>query len=153
MAVLNLLSAQLTPGVRNYPIDYLGKMRVAYWNLPAVAVAGDVLSTIDLVKLPPGRVRLLPYLSVLTISALGVGRIMDIGYKAFVKSDGTEEALSANALTNDKDVAAALAVSPISTVLKYDFFSRKGVTLYATIAGDTLPVAATASGMFVYVLE
>lgn len=159
MAVLALNSTQKDGTTRKRPFDKHGKLRFAYFALPAVAVAADATSTVELCDLPPGAVRILPWLSRISTSAWGASRLLDVGHRGYQKADPfmsttTDEAESANAFINDLDVSSAVNnVAWSSTVQKYDIYSKAGVTLFATVAGGTIPVAATMSGLVAYIYE
>lgn len=155
MAITITQATQFASDYRAYPIDKSGKLRFNYFSMPAVTVASDAGSTINLCRLPPGRVRMLPWLNRIWTSAFGASRVFDLGYRAFEKEDGTEEAESANALLNDLDISSAVngSVMATNTLAKYDFFSRKGVIIFGTVAGGTIPVAATLQGYVAYIHE
>ena len=156
MAVLALTSTQKDGTTRKRPFDTQGKLRFAYFALPAVAVAGDINTTLELCDLPPGAVRILPWLSRLTTSAWGASRTLSIGHRAYAKLDDpyTQEAEAAAAFISALDVSSAVAnVAWSSTVQKYDVFSKAGVTLFGTVAGGTIPVGATMSGLVAYLYE
>lgn len=156
MAVLALTSTQKDGVTRKRPFDTQGKLRFAYFSLPAVAVAGDIGTTIDLCDLPPGAVRILPWLSQLSVSAWGASRTLSIGHRAYAKLDDpyTSEAESSNAFVSALSVATALTTDAWSaTVMKYDVFSKAGVTIFATVAGGTIPVGATMDGLVAYIYE
>lgn len=159
MAVLALLSTQKDGVTRKRPFDIHGKLRFDYFALPAVAVAADIGSTVELCDLPPGAVRILPWLCRLTTSAWGASRTLSIGHRAYQKADPnfgatTDEAESANAFVNALDVSSAVSnVAWSSTVQKYDVFSKAGVVIFATVAGGTIPVNATMTGLVAYIYE
>lgn len=156
MAVLALTTTQKDGTTRKRPFDTQGKLRFAYFALPAVAVAGDIGTTIELCDLPPGAVRILPWLSQLSVSAWGASRTLSIGHRAYQKIDDpyTAEAESSNAFVSALDVSSALTTDPWSaTVMKYDVYSKAGVTVFATVAGGTIPVNATMSGLVAYLYE
>lgn len=156
MAVLALTSTQKDGTTRKRPFDTQGKLRFAYFALPAVAVAGDIGSTVDLCDLPPGAVRILPWLSQISVSAWGASRTLSVGHRAYARLDDpyTAEAESANAFINALDVSSALTTDAWSaTVMKYDVFSKAGVTIFGTVAGGTIPVGATMSGLVAYLYE
>jgi hypothetical protein len=156
MAVLALTSVQKDGTTRKRPFDINGKIRFAYFNLPAVAVAGDANTTLELCDLPPGAVRILPFMSSIKTSAWGASRTLSLGHRAYAKLDQpyTEEAESANAFINALDVSSAVALQRWSTTVhKYDVFSKAGVTIFGTVAGGTIPVGATLEGSVAYVYE
>lgn len=156
MAILALRSTQepVRGSVYNprlYAFDQIAKVRYAYASVPAVAVAGDIATTLDLLRIPQGRVRVLPFLSYLWCSAWGASRTLDLGFRAYYGSDGkTVVAEAATQLKAAKDVSAALAASQIDTASHIDFYSQasvdekdKGPILFGTVAGGTIPVNAT----------
>lgn len=156
MAVLALTSEQLVEDYRKTPIEDHGKFRIQYFSLAAVAVAGDIGTTIDLVKLPPGRTRVLPNASRITTSAFGADRTLSIGHTAYQSRDSGQavpEPANATAFVNAMSVASAVNAAPFSTVLKYDIYSKEQVLVQASVAGGTIPVAATLSGYIAYIYE
>lgn len=114
------------------------------------AAAGDATSTMGLVKMPPGKHTLLGI--VVWTSAFGSSRVLDFGYEAHTKTDGTTAVtLSANAFKNDLDVASATtAITPTSIPLVKEMDSQNGYVLNATVAGGTIPAAATITGYVLY---
>lgn len=156
MAITNQKAAQLADDYRPYPVDEHGKLRFQYFSFTQVG-AGDAGSTIELCKLPPGRVRVLPYLAKTKSSAFGAGRTLKIGHREyFAKSQNGDPSTAEDddALATSIDVAAAGVddlTSPV--VLKYDFYSRTGVTLFATVVGGTIPDGATLEGVIPYIYE
>ena len=158
MAVLALNTTQKDGVTRKRPFDTNAKLRFAYFALPAVVEAGDAGTTIELCDLPPGAVRLLPWMCRISTSAFGASRVLDIGHRAFQKADpfmntATTEAESAAEFVNDLNVSSAVVNTAWSTVQKYDLYSKSGVTLFATVAGGTIPIGATLSGLVAYLYE
>jgi hypothetical protein len=111
-------------------------------------VAGDATSVQKLQFIPPGMYRFHRDLSFIRFSAFGAARVLDIGWEAYVDKDGTAVAASAAGLNNDIDVSAAGgAVIGIALTVGYrDFESRDGLWISSTIAGGTIPAAATLDG-------
>lgn len=134
-----------------------GKLRVSYFDLPATTVTGDDGSSVNLVRLPQGRIRFLPQLSLIKVSALGALRVMDLGHRAYTKEDGTSaggsEAAALAAFLNDRDVSGVTEANWGAVAVKHDFFSRSGVTLCALVAGGTIPIGATMRGYAVYIQD
>lgn len=163
MAVLALRSNQepvrgAVYNPRLYAFDQLGKLRFARGTLAAVAVAGDAETTIDLCRIPQGRVRVFPHLSVMWCSAWGAARVLDLGFRAYYGSDGkTVVAEDATQIINNKDVSAALSASALATIQPIDFYSQasvderdKGPMLFGTVQGGTIPVNATLDVLLAY---
>lgn len=167
MAVLALTADELADDYRGKTINDHGKLRVQYFNIPAVAVAGDATTTLDLCDLPPGPVRIIPELSRIATSAFGAGRTLDVGHRAYVNRDplmigaGTEQvAEDADAFIDGLDVSAAVTgtafgsgLSAFGYKLSWDLYSKSGVRVFATVLGGTIPVAATVKGFIVYSYE
>lgn len=156
MAVLELSTDELADDYRGHPVNDHGKLRIQYFNLPATTVAGDATTTVDLCDLPHGRVRLIPTLSRINVSAFGASRTLDVGHREYQKRDDPSEDLeaeSADAFIDGLDVSSAVADQAFGTGSKYDMYSKSGVTLFATVLGGTIPIGATISGFVVYSYE
>jgi len=127
-----------------------GKLRVAHFTLPATTVTGDDGSSVELVRLPHGKIRVLPGLSRIDVSALGSSRVMDLGVRAYVQSDGiTAVAAILNDFVNDRDVSSATS-GTFGTTVKKDYFSAKGLSICALVTGGTIPIGATMAGYVVF---
>lgn len=157
MAITVTSAAQLADGYRKYPISDHGKMRILYGKATQGAAAGDDGSSIIIGVLPPGRVRILPYLCRYKGSALGAARVMGIGYDAYFASNqggAVAEAAAAGAFGAAIDVSGATDANfPVTGGMKYDIYSRAGVQIRLTITGGTIPAAATFEMLIVYVCE
>jgi hypothetical protein len=140
---------------RGYPTNDHGKLRIQFFDLPATSVAGDAGTTIDLCKLPFGRQRILPSMSRLKHSAFGSSRTLKVGHLAYSKTDDSIEGADDDALTPSPiDVSSAGNNVVLSaSLLKFDIFSKAGVTIQALVEGGTIPLGATLSGYIVYVSE
>lgn len=149
------LSVQMADGYRRYPIDDHGKLRFQYFSIAALPVAYAQDDTVVLFRLPPGRIRHLPHLSRITVSALGSSRTIDIGHKAYSKRppDNDVEADDVDAFIDGLDVATGVTSVVWGTGMKFDMYSREEISVYMTILGGTMPVAASASGIFAYLYE
>lgn len=158
MAVERFLSIQMADGFANIPPDYHAKLRMMKFELAAVTVAGDANSTVDLCMLPPGRVKILPWLSRIKVSAMGASRLLDLGHRAYsalaTPPAGNEVAEDLDALIADLDVSSAVALSAwSSTVVEWDMYSRSGVMLSVQVTGGTIPIGATIEGFCAYLYE
>ena len=152
MAVTNqksneINSAEATPPVLN-PASKKGDLEVHMFSFAQSGI-GDIGSTVDLVTLPPGRYTLVGGLSGISFSAFGVARTLDIGFKAYTDGDGNGVAAAANGLDAAISVAAegsANLAAAVTGVLSREFNARTSVTIHATVAGGTIPDAATLNG-------
>jgi len=162
MAVLALRSTENTLSIgklsdntaqanRTWPAEG-GKIRYMHFTVPALAAANDVTGTIELCKLPAGRVRVLPTESKIKCSAYGGGATMDFGCRAYVASDGkTAVAENGTDFVATKDMSGALVASPIGvSSMKKDYFSANGITVFATVRGIAMPINATLEGWIAY---
>ncbi len=148
-------SVQLADDYRAYPVDDHGKLRFQYGSVAALAVAYAQNDTIDLFKLPPGRKRVLPWLSRITTTAYGSSRTLSIGHRAYRSRPpgNTDEAENATAFVSAMDVSGAVNAAAFSTVMKYDMYSVNEVTVFATIGGGTMPISATLQVALAYLYE
>lgn len=160
MAVVAFTSEQLAPeglyAKRLYPIEDHGKLRFQYAYFKNLSgAAGDATSTVELVKLPPGRVRLVPHLARLRSSAFGASRVLKIGHRAYSKGSMSDLiAEDDDAFSSALDISAAAAVAnSLGTQLKYDLYSVAGITVFATVTGGTIPTDAELEMWFPYVYE
>lgn len=167
MAVVALKTTEMADAYRGSPLNDHGKLRVQFFDLPAITVAGDASSTVELCRLPPGPVRIIPDLCRLATSAFGSSRTLDVGHRAYEKRDpymaggsATTEAEDPDAFIDGLDVATAVTGSPFGAGLsafgyktKFDLYSKSGVTVFATVLGGTIPIGATIRGFIVYVYE
>lgn len=163
MAVLALQSTEMVDGYRGKPNNDHSKLRVQFFHVPAVAVAGDANTTIDLCDLPSGSVRIIPDLSRFACTAFGASRTLDIGHRAYTKTYAgttTTEAEDPDAFMDGLDVSGALTgtafgsgLSAFGYKVQFDLHSKDGVTVFATVLGGTIPVNTTISGFIAYTYE
>lgn len=135
-----------------------GRLRVAtfeYTNATGGTIEDG--STVNLVKLPKNRVKVIGTLSQVKTSALGGSRVLKAGFRAFTKLDGSDQNADDDALCAALDVAAAGVhtlsnlIATAGTALQLE--SQDGVTLFATVTGGTVPNGATIKGQIVYVVD
>lgn len=163
MAVTTESSTQITngtslPPVMNPSYDDHGRVRCKVFTFTQGSAAGDATSTAGLVKLPPGVGRILLNESHIEWSAFGASRVLDIGYTAHTNTDGTAVVEDDNAFDNDIDVSSAGNAALGSDVAAasgkmYQFDSKEGITIFATVAGGTIPAGATLTGYVLYVMD
>lgn len=139
------------------PDELHGRIRLAYFTFTQSG-AGDANSIIDLVKLPPNS-RLLKNVSRIGHSAFGAARLLDIGYEAYNKQDGSTVAASVDTIQDGLDVAAAAANVALGVGTNaddsptIDFDNRDFVVIQAKVLVDTIPDGATLEGYFEYVVD
>lgn len=156
-----VLSAQLVEDARPYPIDDHGKLRIQYFyykNETGGTLADG--TQIDLCKLPPGRKRILPQLCRFRSTAMGASRVLDIGLRAYntlaTPPTSADQAEDGDALVADEDISSAVNDAVFdagASSMKYDVYSREEVTVFATVAGGTIPANAIVEGYIIYVSE
>lgn len=149
---------EASPPVRLNTNELGGRLRIARFTFTQGAAAGDANSTVDLVKLPPGKtISILKDLCKINHSAFGAGRTLDIGYVAHTDNDGDAVAADVDALLDGADVSAAgnlpmgTGTGAVGTNNVLTLNTRSAVDIQAICLGDTLPVGATLNGYIVYV--
>tara|TARA_Y100000004_G_scaffold53731_2_gene59756 strand:- start:270 stop:758 length:489 start_codon:yes stop_codon:yes gene_type:complete len=162
MAVTTEYSSQYTESYITVPAkvpeshEWMGRLRIGFFEFTQGSDAGDAGSLAYLVKLPAGKVRLILPLSRVHSSALGSSRTMDLGWIAYTDDDGASVSADPNGLDDGVDVSSAVAFNPGGTVGTHEtylFESQEGVVLTAQVNDGTLPAAATIKGYFVYVID
>lgn len=158
MAITLSQSAAVASAAAGKAVDailyHMERVDLFYIDALQGAAAGDIASTMDLCVLPPGKWRFLAAKSYLATSAFGASRTLSIGYSAYTKPDGTVVAAAAAGFDSAKDVSSAIAgpggYSPGGALTvdgTFFFDSRTPITIYATVAGGTIPAAATIKGL------
>jgi hypothetical protein len=150
------LSKQLTVDYRRYPIDDHGKLRFQYGSVDALASAYASADQIDLIRMPPGRVRILPWLSRYWSSAWGASRTLSLGNRAYSSrpsAQAVQEAELGTTFLNAVDVSAAVNAVAFGTSKKFDIYSVTEWTIFATIGGGTMPAGATLDIELAYLYE
>ena len=128
-----------------------GRVRIAHVTHTQKG-EGAAGSTIDLWRVPPGRVRILSYLSRVRTSAFGAGRQLDVGHTGYAGPNANQTLPDAGALHDGKAVGSAGAFAPDATdTLLID--STAGTTLRATLVGGTIPDGASIEATFLYVAD
>ena len=163
MAVTTEKSDQVTnqeasPPVRLNTNELGGRLRIARFSFTQGVAAGDANSTIDLVKIPPGKtVTILKNLSRVVCSAFGAARLLDIGHTGFTNLDGTVVAAAADVLLDGGDVSAiaelamGVGTNALTVVNSFTINAKFATLLQAKVLADTIPAGATLAGYFVYV--
>lgn len=139
------------------PVDYSSKKFAKYFKFTQGAAAGDINSTLEMVKLPGGRVRVHKHDCRFNYDAFGAARTLDVGHQAYTnRTDKTTVAAAADVIADGLDVSAAgsaaggnagNALTNEATKL-YD--SEDGVVLEGKVLGGTIPAGTVVSGVIVY---
>ena len=144
------------PVVMTQPDQWLGRLRIATFVHDQVG-AGDVLSTIALVKLPPGRVRLLGALSRAYINWTTAVATIDIGWDAYTGKDGVAVVADPDGLDNGLDVELAGAVGLCSVQAANAnvkvFESQTGVVIRAKSISTAIIAGDDIEGYLVFIAE
>ena len=157
MAIENYISRLLKPNPqpRSRPFDEHGKLRIQYFDVE-IETAGSPNSTVELCTLPPGAVRVLTGMSRLGFSGFGGGRTLDIGHKAYRQTSDYSEPDAAEdpvAFGSAIDLSGAVTGVDAGSGVKFDIYSKDGVTVFGTLKGGAINVGAKMSGYIVYVYE
>lgn len=134
----------------------MGKVRVAYFN-HVQSGAGDATSSVALVKLPPGKVRLLGPMSHAYVDWSTASATCDFGWDAYTDINGTAVDADPNGLDDglDVDVAGAETMGSILAVTGGTkvFESQGGVVIRATSQDTAIADTDTIAGYVAYVVE
>ena len=143
----------IPPVIMEAEVHY-GKLRVVKFNFTQSG-AGSAASIARLYRLPAGKVMLCCGQSQVKTSAFGSSRVLDIGYAQYIGQTGAVVSADPDAINNDIDVSGAATTIPGAALADgtITFNSRAGVTLIATVAGGTIPDAATIQGTWVFAVE
>jgi hypothetical protein len=136
-----------------------GVLRVAFFT-HTQSGAGDATSSVALVKLPPGRVRLLGSLSRAYVNWTTGSATLDLGWDAYTNLSGTAVVADPNGLIDGLDVdtvgfrtfEGALA-GELLTGGTHVFESKDGVVIRATCQDQILADLDDLVGYFVYVID
>lgn len=158
MAITETLSAQMASTYRRYPIDDHGKTRWLYGKVTQGVAVGDIGSSMVIGDLPPGRVRILPWLCRYKNSAFGAGVTMSLGHDLYYDLSSpptdTGEPAAPGAFGAALSVAAAGEVAfPVTGGLKFDIYSRAGARVRATFAGAVVPAGAVLEVLIAYITD
>jgi len=152
MAIVNEVSTQLAL-TQATPKEFIdtsewGVTSKRYFDHTRAAV-GDANSTVDLIDVPAGRVRIVMPDFVIANSAFGAARTMEVGHTGYTDKDGTVVAADDDAFDTAVDVSAA-ATTKLDTAVGADptmyFNTRSGFTIQVKIENGTSPAAATLKG-------
>ena len=162
MAVTTEKSTQVSNADALPPIEnpsYLvgGKLRYHYFIHTQGAAAGDDGSSATVARIPSGQGVIFKQLSLIRFTAFGASRVMDIGYAAHTKRDGTAVSAGADLIEDGRDVSAANAKGVLlgtgtnaddSPLFVYD--SKAPIDIVAKVTGGTWPAGAVIEGWIVY---
>jgi hypothetical protein len=135
-----------------------GRVRCAFFTHDQ-ETAGDATSSIALVKLPAGRVRLLASQSKAYVNWTTASATLDLGWDAYTQSDGTAVAADPNGIDDGIDVDAAgfqtfgnvaAVLATGGTVL---FDSKDGVVIRATSQDTAIAQGDDLVGYLLYVVD
>ena len=133
-----------------------GRVRCAYFSATQDG-AGDAGSSIALVKLPAGKVRLLASQSKAYVGFATDSATLDMGWDAYTNIDGTAVAADANGIDDGVDVDTAgyqtFGSALTATGGTKLFESQGGVVIRATSADVALADADVISGYVMYVVD
>lgn len=152
--------ANHTAGTFNYPVNEHGTKHVCYFTHNQSG-AGDATSSVAIVKLPPGRVRLLLGESSMYVNWTTASATMDIGWDAYTDFAGDAVAADPNGLADGIDVDTAGVYSGedlVDSVTQaaagtYLFESQTGVTIRVTSQDVALADDDDLAGYITYVKD
>ena len=160
---VNKLEAQPPEGIPT--TDWKGVKRILRFEFTQGTDPGDAGSTADLVKLPAGNIRVLLAECFMHRSAFTGGRTLDIGWAAYKTPEGADVAADPDAFVDGLDVAlagdalwseanqGAGGVNGLGLDSSVLVQSRSGVTVQATVAGNTILPGVTLTGYVTYIQD
>lgn len=160
MAVTTQKSTQLSnldasPPIPENTFNIHGRLRIAYFEC-VQSGAGDAGSSFEIVRLPPGKVRILAHLSWLEATTVAASATVDIGWDAYEDLDGTAVTLDVDGILNggDVDTTVNINMADVATLVAgtKDFESKSGVSIRATFIG-ALVAAEVLRGAIIYVQD
>lgn len=128
--------------------DAGGPIRYAYAEYTHAAGAGT--GEINMLVLPPGRIRTLPNLSRLATSQFAASSTVDVGFRAYTEPDGDAITEDDNAWEDNRDTASGVTDAVLefggdgSTTAPVEFNSRAGIIVFVSVDsgniedGDTI---------------
>lgn len=163
MSVTNQESVEFAKAFTDEPRETLpastwgGNLKVLFFDHTQDG-AGDATSDVKLVKLPPGRVRVLWDLSSAYVNWTTGSATLDLGWDAYTKLDGSTQDADPNGILDGVDVDAAGYQSlrgalTAATGGSTEFVSKDGVTIMATSQDVALAASSTIRGFIVFVSD
>lgn len=152
-----ITNVEATPPVLEDTTSLHGRKRIAFFSHTQVA-AGDANSTVSVVKLPAGRVRVMFQESFIEHNWTVATVDMNIGWLAYTDQDGAAVVADPNGIDAAIDVEVAGTFVPGSAIAAGTgktklFESRDGVTLDLQAVAAGLNIGDTAQGYFTYVVD
>jgi hypothetical protein len=145
-----------TPPVKQDAHVMLGKVRIAYFE-HTQSGAGEATSSAAIVKLPPGKVRVLGPDSHAYVNWTTASATLDLGWDAYTNINGVTVVADPNGLDDGIDVELAGFQTFGSAVVASGgtkvFESQDGVVLRVTSQDVALASASTIAGYICYVIE
>lgn len=149
--------ANHTAGTFNDSVDEGGTLHQVYFTHEQSG-AGDATSDVKVVKLPPGRVRLMLGLSAVYVNWTTASATLDIGWDAYTDFGGNAVDADPNGLVDGLDVdtvgiqegqdlVTALTSAAAGTKI---FESQEGVTITFTSQDEVLADSSDLAGYLVY---
>ncbi|MEQ8369719.1 MAG: hypothetical protein RIE31_05105 [Alphaproteobacteria bacterium] len=131
--------------------DWHGRLRLGYFSYTQGA-NGSIGDDVELLRLPPGRCRVLGHLCRVTASDKAAGATLALGWATHTTA-GTSVAADPDGLAAASDIASGpTTITPLAAPYR-QFDSDGGVTLTATF-GVVAPLAGdTVEGHVVYVQD
>lgn len=139
--------------------DYHGVVRIAFFD-HTQSGAGSAPSSAAIVKLPPGRVRLLLSMSKAWVDWTTASATLDLGWDAYTDLDGAAVAADPDGLVDglNVDTAGYFTFEGALTAVRakggtWDFQSKGGVVIRATSQDVALAASSLISGYLAYVQD
>lgn len=121
------------------------------WSGLYTHVAGAGTGEVNMVKLPPGKIRVLPDLCRLVSTAMVSTANLNIGHRAYTGADGVAVVEDDNTFADDLDATSAIDQTlPLPAAGYKEYDSLDGVTIFAMVDTANIEDTDTISLFMVY---
>lgn len=127
-------------------------LRVGYFSYTHLAAAGAGTGEVNLIRLPPGRVRIFSDLSRHVTSQFAVNADLHLGFRAYTEPDGDAVAEDDNAFLDNADVGGGAldAAWVLPAAGSQAFITPLGLIIYAMIDTGNIETDDTIEGWVVW---
>lgn len=140
---------------RGYKNDIEQMLRAALYSYTHTAGSGT--GEINIITLPPGRIRVYPHLSTITISQLGAGAVLSLGHRTYKTHLGVIVPEDEIEFLNGIDVSTGITpetfwalIDNTAEFVEMEYDTIHGLTIYATIESGSIQDGDTLDGVIVW---
>ena len=139
-------------GARADSLAVDAKLHAAYVLYTHAAAQGNGTGEIDMVRLPPGRLRIINDLCRVVSSAMAANADLHIGTRAFTNLDGTAVAEDDNRFADNLDAGGGVLdqIWPLPLGGVVELNSREGIDVYCLVDTGNIETGDTISLLCAY---